>query len=507
MPGDSEIVKEEVGGPVASSPDLIQTYYVDPEGRFQKVEIRKEMAFMRYYIIEPSLNDREKEIVRWIKEVIEYSDDSVPIQVIKDPELKREYIIEFSKKILKKKRVPQDRWDKIIYYVVRDLVGYGRIDALMNDKFIEDISCSGLHVPIYIWHRDHGYIPTNVVFNDKDELESLVYKLAVMAKKMISVANPSVDGILPDGSRVICNLGVVSLKGPTFTIRKYTVEPMTVIDLIKEGTITPEVAAYLWILMEHKKSIIVCGEVGAGKTTLSNAILGFIRKTAKIVTIEETPEIRLDGYENWTQKVTRESIREEVRSIDLFELVKIALRERPDYIIVGEVRGREAYVLFQAIALGHGGLTTLHADNIDSAIKRLTSRPLDIPIYLVALASAFIEISKYVDESGRIKRRVSNIKEIEGMEEKNLILRDVFKYIPEEDTIKMVGDSIELRKIATESGIPYDQLIGEYQRRQSYLALLYNLEGLSWSQLSNLIETYYLDPEEAFRIVRREGGL
>ena len=465
------------------------------------------MAFKRYYVIEPLISNYEKEIIDWIKEVLEYSDDAVPIYVIRDPELRKEYIINFAKKLLKRKRVPPKRWDVIIYYITRDLVGYGKIDALMNDKFIEDISCSGLNVPIYVWHRDHGYIPTNIVFNDKNELESLVYKLAVRAKKMISVANPSVDGILPDGSRVVCNLGVVSLKGPTFTIRKYTAEPMTIIDLINEGTVTPELAAYLWMLMEHKKSIIVCGEVGAGKTTLSNAILGFIRKTAKIITVEETPEIRLDGYENWTQKVTRESIREEVRSIDLFELVKTALRERPDYIIVGEVRGKEAYVLFQAIALGHGGLTTLHADNIDSAIKRLTSRPLEIPMYLIALTSAFVEVSKFIDEAGRIKRRVTNVKEIEGIEEDRLILRDIFRYKADEDKIEMVNDSLELRKIATELGIPYDKLMGEFQRRQSFLVLLTNLEGVSWSQLSNLIENYYIDPEEAFSMVRREGGL
>ncbi len=507
MLDDSEVVKERVAEAEVSVPNLIQSYYVDPEEKFQRIEIRKEMAFKRYYVVEPVITDREGEIIRWIKTVLEYSDDNVPIHVIKDPELRREYLIEFTKKLLKRKKVPEDRWDVITYYIIRDLVGYGRIDALMNDKFIEDISCSGLGVPVYVWHRDHGYIPTNIIFNDKDELESLVYKLAVRAKKMISVANPSVDGILPDGSRVVCNLGVVSLKGPSFTIRKYTAEPMTIIDLIREGTVTPELAAYLWLLMEHKKSIIVCGEVGAGKTTLSNAILGFIRKTAKIITVEETPEIRLDGYENWTQKVTRESIRAEVRSIDLFELVKTALRERPDYIIVGEVRGREAYVLFQAVALGHGGLTTLHADNIDAAIKRLTSRPLEIPIYLIALTSAFVEISKFVDEGGRIRRRVSSVMEIEGMEEDRLLLREVFKYDAESDNIYMVGDSLEMRKIATEMGLSYDKLYGEFQRRQAYLSLLLNLRGLTWSQLSTLIENYYVDPDAAFNLVKREGGL
>ncbi len=474
--------------------------------RFQKIIIKSEYGRKRYIVVEPQLDEKEEKIITRIKEIIEYKDESIPLDVLKDDKLKKKYIEEETERLLEKLRVPEDKWDKIKYYISRDLAGYGKIDAPMHDDFIEDLSCSGVGVPVYVWHIRHGYIPTNIVFNSEEELESLVYKLSVLARKMISVANPSIEGILPDGSRVVCNLGMVSLKGPSFTIRKYTRIPLSVADLIKMNTISPRLAAYFWILIENKKSLVVIGEVGAGKTTLSNALLGFIRKSSKVITIEETPEIRLEGYENWSQKITRESVREDVRSIDLFELVKTALRERPDYVIVGEVRGRESYVLFQSIALGHGGLTTLHADDVESAIKRLTSKPLDIPLYLVSLASAFVKVAKIVTERGEVKRRVMTVKEVEALKEEEIEFREVFRYIPESDSIEMVGESIVFKKIAAERGISLDELYEEFNFREQFLAYLSGLEGIDWKRFSDIIERYYIEGKRLLEVLRSEGG-
>jgi flagellar protein FlaI len=321
---------------------------------------------------------------------------------------------------------------------------------------------------------------------------------------MISIANPTVDGILPDGSRVVCNLKMVSLKGPSFTIRKYKRTPLSIIDLARDGTITPELGAYLWLLVENKMSIIVAGEVGAGKTTLSNAILAFVNKSSKIVTIEETPEIRLIGFDNWVQKVTRESVRSDVRNIDLFELVKTALRERPDYLIVGEVRGREAYTLFQAIALGHGGLTTLHADTPEAAITRLTSKPLDIPSYLISLISSIIIVGKIIGDDG-VKRRVLTVKEIESVIDDEVKLREIFRYSRADDTIHMVGESIVLKRIATDKGWTDEELMKEFRRREMVISLLSGMEELKWEDISSLINEYYRDPDALLERLRMEG--
>jgi len=491
--GPSEVLRE----------DVLEEYSLS---RFQKIVIKSEYGRKRYLVIEPPLDENDIRIINRIKEIIEYKDESIPLDVLKDERLKKKYIEEETERLLEKLKVPRDKWDKVRYYISRDLAGLGKIDAPMHDDFIEDISCSGVGVPVYVWHIRHGYIPTNIVFSSEEELESIVYKLSVLARKMISVANPSIEGILPDGSRVVCNLGMVSLKGPSFTIRKYTRVPLSVADLIKMNTISAQLAAYFWILIENKKSLVVIGEVGAGKTTLSNALLGFIRKSSKIITIEETPEIRLEGYENWSQKITRESIREDVRSIDLFELVKTALRERPDYVIVGEVRGRESYVLFQSIALGHGGLTTLHADDVESAIKRLTSKPLDIPLYLVSLASAFVKVAKIVTERGEVRRRVITVQEVEALKEGEIVFREVFRYIPETDSIEMVGESIVFKKIAAEHGISIDELYEELSNREQFLAYLSRMEDLDWKRFSDLIERYHIEGRRLLEMLRGEGG-
>jgi flagellar protein FlaI len=500
-------VEKEEGGAVLEVEEkvkfnILDEYMVVPH--YQKVLILEEAGRILYKVVEPTLKEEEENIIRRIIELIEYRDDNVSIDILKNEESKRKYISETTEQLLKQFKVDRDRWETIKYYILRDLVGYGRIDILMNDDFIEDISCNGIQLPIYVYHMRFGYLPTNIVFEDEDELTKLVYRLSIMAGKMISVANPSIEGILPDGSRVVCSLKMVSLRGPSFTIRKYKRVPFTAVDLIKSGTITPEVGAYLWMLVQHRMSVIIAGEVGAGKTTLSNAIMAFIDKNSKIITIEETPEIRLSGFQNWTQKVTRESVRTDVRSIDLFELVKTALRERPDYIIVGEVRGRETYTLFQAIALGHGGLTTLHADSAESAITRLTSRPLDIPPYLLSLISSIIVVGKVVTDTS-IKRRVLSIKEVESVEGDEVSLREIYRYDPASDTIKMVGESIILSKIAAEHGWSDEDLRREFNNRVMLLTVLSFRESITWDEFLDIINQYYKDPVGTLERVRKEG--
>lgn len=267
-------------------------------------------------------------------------------------------------------------WKKIFYYVVRDLAGYGPLHAVMLDPNIEDISCNGLDDPIYVWHRKYESIPTNITFTDEQIINDFIVKLAHRSAKHISSAQPLLDAMLPEKHRLAATfMKEVSTKGSTFCIRKFRANPFSIVDTIRSGNLTERIAAYFWLILEHKMSFMIIGGTGAGKTTLLNALLGLMSQNNKIVTVEEIPELS-PPVANWTQLNSRQSFQfgsGGAASINLFDLVKVSLRYRPDYIIVGEIRGEEAYVLFQALATGHGGLCTMHADRLDHVVKRLTS--------------------------------------------------------------------------------------------------------------------------------------
>ena len=316
-----------------------------------------------YEVIEPTLTEEEQKLLRVMKEKM-LDELKVDLESLGSREKAEEFLRREMERIAKKYKlkISEETMNKLFYYMSRDFIGYGKIDPLMIDPFIEDISCDGPGIPIYVWHRDYESIPTNVKFDTEEELSSFIIRLAYRAGKHISVANPIVEARLPDGSRAVLTLGAeVTRKGSTFTIRKFRREPFTIVDLIRLNTVSSEMAAYFWYVIENRASIIIAGAIASGKTTLLNCLSMFIRPEYKIITVEETPELNLP-HENWISSVTRAGYGPGgTGAITLFDLVKAALRQRPDYIIVGEVRGEEAYVLFQAMATGHLGFCCVPA--------------------------------------------------------------------------------------------------------------------------------------------------
>ncbi|MEX2738135.1 MAG: type II/IV secretion system ATPase subunit, partial [Candidatus Wukongarchaeota archaeon] len=268
--------------------------------------------------------------------------------------------------------------NRVFYHIFREFLGYGKIDILMNDTGIEDISCDGHQVPIFIYHKKYDAISTNIRFDTEDELNSFVVRLSQISGKQISIYSPIVDGKLPDGSRLQTTLGKTVTKTPTFTIRKFKEKPLTPVDLIDFQSLSIEMAAYFWMAIERGASILFCGGTASGKTTALNALSLFIPSQNKIVSIEDTREVSLP-HENWIAGTTREgftaSDEKTGKDIDMFDLIRAALRQRPKVIIVGEVRGREAYSLFQAMATGHTSYATVHASDIHTLIQRLENPP------------------------------------------------------------------------------------------------------------------------------------
>jgi flagellar protein FlaI len=459
----------------------------------------------KYVLDELQLDPLERGVYNRILEMLLAEIES-PKEEILDP---RKFFAEEAKKIVDKYRIslgwlPDVSWYKILYHAERDLVGFGRIDPLMRDPNIEDISCDGVKKPVYVWHRNYESIETNLEFGNDEELDNVVVKLVHMAGKHVSSAFPIVDASLPGKHRLaVCYRREVTPFGTAFSIRKFREDPYSIIDLINLGTFSEEMAAYLWLCLENRASLMVLGGTAAGKTTALNALTCLIKPGSKIITIEETAELNLP-HENWVSLIARQSYGlggSSVGEVTLFDLVKTSMRHRPDVLIVGEVRGQEAYVLFQALATGHGGMCTMHAENLDSAVKRLTSKPMDIaPAYIqlmnIVLSIQRVHLTKGVEK--KAYRRVMDVNEIADYED----YRGVFKWHPAKDEYLSAFDkSMMLSAVSERVGASKKELLAEIDRRKDVLHWMRERNIRSYKDVAAIIAEYYARPKQIYEKV------
>lgn len=392
-----------------------------------------------------------------------------------------------------------------MYYIYRDFVGMDIVEPLLKDYFIEDIECNGINSPIYIVHRKYRNLRTNIVFSDMSSLTQFVEKLAQKCGKYVSYANPLLDGVLPDGSRVNATYTEdVTSKGPTFTIRKFTKEPWTPIKLMDFRTVSPEILAYIWIAIENKSNILIIGGTGSGKTSLLNAIAFFIPPAARVVSIEDTRELNLK-HENWLPAVSRAGAGmanitgERQGEVTLFDLLKESLRQRPDYIIVGEIRGKEAFVLFQGMSTGHPSFGTMHAESVATVIKRLILPPINLsPGMVEALDIACIITPAKVN--GQDVRRIREINEIVKVNEKGEAqINTPFVRDPRNDQFLFKTQSVVFQKIMKRTGMTWPQLLKEFQNRARLLMAMYRNKIFAFSEVQEIINQYYKRPEATLK--------
>ncbi len=479
---------------------LLEFYSISPPFAYVVIVKTKEGKY-EYRVIEPPLTSEDIAILSKIKKLlIESSHVDIRSLLAEKPEVILEQEV---KRIIKKYKisVPPDAYDKLMYYIKRDTLGFGKIDVLMKDVNIEDISCDGVGIPLYVWHRRYESISTNILFNDPEELESLLIKMSYRAGKQISVAQPIVEGSLPGGFRIHLTLNEVSRRGGTFTIRKFREVPFSIVDLVRIGTVSVELAAYFWYIIEQGKSLMIVGATASGKTTTLNAVATFIRPEAKIVTIEDTPELNLP-HENWVPLMTRPGYEEWVLNVDLYQLLRSAMRMRPDYIIIGEVRGREAFALFQAIATGHSGMCTMHAENVPYAIKRLLAEPMNIPLFLLPVMNVYAVI-KRLKIGERIVRRITSVQEAVGVDPRNntLELRELFRFNPALDRVEMVNESVILQRIAEEKFKSMEEVLEEIERRKAIIGYLARNNITDYRRIGAVVRDYYYNPERVHRAV------
>ena len=396
--------------------------------------------------------------------------------------------------------------EKILYHIEKNFLGDGLIDAVMHDKYIEDISCDGLNTPLFVYHTSYESIQTNLIYQDAQKLDSFVSRLAQRAGKYISISDPMLDATMADGSRIQMTLGrEVTAHGSTFTIRKFRDEPITPTDLIEWHTFSPLSIAFFWLAVESGKSCIFAGGTASGKTTSLNAISLFIPPLAKIVSLEDTRELKLP-HPNWIPSVTRDSFDTGGRGeIDMYELLRAALRQRPEYLLVGEVRGHEALTLFQAMSTGHVTYSTMHADSVASVVHRLENPPLNVPRNMLS-ALDLVSVQVQARIGGQRIRRNKQLIEILDIDPRTneLITNEVFKWYPSSDEIRYSGKSYILEEIMEDRGWSEARMKEELKRRQEILEWMRLKKLRHYRDVSKVLVSYHRDPEAVMDIVRAD---
>jgi len=497
-----------VGAPLSSSWKVVDKYPLNAPFAYAVIAEDPGSGTRKYFVDEVVLSPREASIYTYLLDTLE-SELSVPRSEI-DP---RAYFLEQAKRLVKKYSIKASQlsWPKINYFAERDLVGFGVIDGVMRDAQIEDITVDGVGKPLFIFHRRYDNIETNLNFLHDEELDNIIARLAHMAGKHVSTAFPIVQGTLPGRHRLAATYRrEISPYGGTLTIRKFREDPLTIIDMMNLNVIDQQLAAYVWLLMENRATAIVCGSTGSGKTTLLNALLTLTRMNSKIVTIEEVQEINI-AHQNWSALVSRESYGtgdDTSGEVGLFQLVKATMRMRPDILVVGEVRGEEAYVLFQAISTGHGGLCTLHADDVTSAIQRLTSKPMDVPpsfIPFLDLVFTVRRIAVPIPGGGfRTMRRVLSVDEVVSVG--NYVR--MFKWDPGSDKqlASPMKTSVKLARLARDTGTTVPDLMTEIEKRSIVLRWAQQREVRNFRELSLVFEEYRAHSSEIYERAREDLG-
>jgi flagellar protein FlaI len=475
--------------------ELLEQYWVDTGRSLIFITLNRRTNQTEYLLFEPALSDFEIELLERIHEdlrdVLILSTD----EIVKD---RTKILLDKTQSLLNDYglQLEQTALFKLQYYLIRNFIGWSRIDALMKDPQLEDISCDGINIPLFLYHRKYRNIKTNIMF-ESDVLNSLAITLAQRSGKHISTGSPMLDATLPEGSRLQLTLGTeVTTRGTSFTIRKFREEPYSPIELLDYGTFNVDALVYFWLAIENNKSLLFIGGTASGKTTSLNAVSMFIPPVAKIVSIEDTREITLH-HENWIASVTRSAITEGGTAIDMFDLLRAAMRQRPEYIIVGEVRGAEAQTLFQAMNTGHTTFSTMHAGSVDAAIHRLESEPLNVPRNMVQ-ALNIISVQALIYRGTERVRRAQEIVEIAGLDPAtgNLRVNNVFGYDPVHDRYTYTGRSQIYAEIAERRGWSRDQLESEIRLRRQILEGMQKQGIYDYISVASLFHLFQIDRQK-----------
>ncbi|MFA5312743.1 MAG: type II/IV secretion system ATPase subunit, partial [Methanomassiliicoccales archaeon] len=486
--------------------DEVEVNTIVKPSAFVRIKFDNVASEYIYEVIEPQMTKDEKDLLDILKESLTIT---LNLTDEKKPDERTQIVKKGMDELLKAFNISLNPVSKerIMYYLRRDFIGYGVIDVMMTDPNVEDCSCDGVDIPLYIFHRKYGSIKSNIRFDNEKELDAYVVWMAQRCGKHISVADPMLDATIPDGSRLNASLGKhVTKRGSSFTIRRFKENPFTPLDLIKFKTMGTEMMAYLWIATEFGSSMLVCGGTASGKTTTLNAVLLFIPPQKKIISIEDTRELNLP-HDNWIPGLTREGFGGKkagsVGQVDMFDLLTAALRQRPDYLMIGEVRGKEAYVVFQAMATGKTSYSTFHAEDVQAMVHRMENDPINLPRALLT-ALDIVMLQAQVKVGTKMTRRVKSLTEVVGMDPETgeLITNSVFTWNPADDSFNYSGHSYIFEKVRAIKSWSPREMEREMQRRVEILDYMRKLGVNNYRQVAKIISAYYRNPDKLIKEVR-----
>ncbi|MGD6805852.1 MAG: type II/IV secretion system ATPase subunit [Candidatus Bathyarchaeia archaeon] len=453
-----------------------------------------------YIVSEPEMNPEEQRVYSLLMENLFFT--LKPLTKMEDP---LKYVEGFMWDAAQELGIVgevQKSFQKIRYFVIRDAFGYGPIHIPMNDPQVEEVSCTSYGNPITVIHRqlsEYDWLQTNISFSNEDILRNFVQKLAQRTGHSVTVATPWTDAMTKEGHRLAVTFaGEVTLPGSTFCIRKFPEAPFSMAHLLQYKTLTPLMAAYFWLLTEYKGYVMVLGPMGSGKTSFLNSLLTMTDPTLKIASIEDTNEVRIphSGWQRFKARHTY-SITESKYDVGLFDLVKLSLRYRPDYIVVGEIRGEEIQALTQAASLGHGALCTFHAESPEAALVRMRSPPMEVSEGGLMLIWCFALLNRVRTYQGKVARRLLDAVEVEPKDGK-LTLKRIFSWDARTDTFtpqtaeEVANKSPKLKTIMRLTGWTEKELVNELDRRANYLQSAVDEGKLEFAEFSEAIRKFYV---------------
>lgn len=493
---NKDLLDQRITNEISSQYQVEKEYPLNAPFSYAKILFDEKNSNYQYFVDEIKLNFEEERIYKDLYTFVEQSLESLE-------HTKEEKFDEHLNKVIEQNEGffisnPVASMEKVKFFLKKDIMGFSEIDSLMHDPNIEDISCSGPNLPLYVWHRNYDSISTNIMFDSHQKLNSFVTRIVFKAGKHVSTAHPISDLALAGNHRIsVLYQKEITPKGTSFTIRKFKKDPFTIVDLIGFGTIDLDTAAYLWMMIEAKMSIMIIGATGSGKTTVLNAIAGLVSENDKLFSVEDVAEINLP-HDNWFSLISRSGYgSNDEGEIGLYELIKSGVRHRPDYIIVGEIRGSEAYVMFQAMATGHGGLCTMHADSLESASKRLQQKPMNIPPAYLSLMNCALVIKRVKDKTtGKSMRRAISIEEISN----DTSPHSVITWNPKSDYFEHSLDaSKNLKKISDHTGEDLEDVIKEHHKRTKILKWMSSNNIREHKSVTEMIRKYYNDPKSVLK--------
>ena len=458
----------------------------------------------QYTIVKQNYSPEEKVILGEIREnLVDLAISSGENYQLNEDKLLNDIRIFLENRFDESKSITSEYLENLSLKLLRDIVGYGKIDSLIQDDDLEEIMIIGINKPIFVYHRKHGMMKTNIQYDDERELMDLIDSIARQINRRIDQESPILDGRLMNGSRINATIPPVSADGPSLTIRKFKKDPFTIIDLINSKTISIELAAFFWLCFDglgvKSANAIISGGTSSGKTTTLNALSAFINPKERIITIEDTLELQIP-HEHVIRMETRPANVENKGELTMNDLVKNSLRQRPDRIIVGEVRAEEAITLFTALNTGHSGFGTLHSNDARETITRLTNDPMSVPQIMIQAIDFIIMQNRIYTPSGDSYRRISEVAEVVGIEEGIVQLNKLFQWNPENDTIDNISiTSKTLNQIANLSGTTINELYREIENREMVLKHMVNQNISSVEDVNRVIELYYTNPKDVLK--------